>query len=390
MIVVDVLIVLLLVIALVGGIRRGFFASIGTLAGLAAGAFAAYWATPLVSELVPSIDWRGVAVLGTAIGLVLLGAVIGSAVGRAMRSGADRLKLRGIERALGGIASLVAAVLALALVTPALAVAGVPIVSSAVASSTVLRGIDAITPAPVDAALAQLRGALLEDGIPRFGELLGPATAEPAPPVALDDPRLEQAAASVARVSGTAFACGRAVTGTGFVIAPDRVVTNAHVVAGVETPVVELPGLPAREGRVVYFDPIDDLAVVAVDDLGGQPLAMSPTLEPGAAAVVQGYPYGGPFTMVTAGVLTTGSAAVPDIYDESWNPREIYALQATVQPGNSGGPLLTADGAVAGVVFARAEDDSQRGYAMTMAELTPVAAQAPSLTSAVSPGRCIG
>lgn len=390
MIVVDVLIVLLLVIALVGGIRRGFFASIGTLAGLAAGAFAAYWATPLVSELVPSIDWRGVAVLGTAMGLVLLGAIIGSAVGRAMRSGADRLKLRGIERALGGIASLVAAVLALALVTPALAVAGVPIVSSAVASSTVLRGIDAITPAPVDAALAQLRGALLEDGIPRFGELLGPATAEPAPPVALDDPRLEQAAASVARVSGTAFACGRAVTGTGFVIAPDRVVTNAHVVAGVETPVVELPGLPAREGRVVYFDPVDDLAVVAVDDLGGQPLAMSPTLEPGAAAVVQGYPYGGPFTMVTAGVLTTGSAAVPDIYDESWNPREIYALQATVQPGNSGGPLLTADGAVAGVVFARAEDDSERGYAMTMAELTPVAAEAPSLTSAVSPGRCIG
>lgn len=390
MIVVDVLIVLLLVIALVGGIRRGFFASIGTLAGLAAGAFAAYWATPLVSELVPSIDWRGVAVLGTAIGLVLLGAFIGSAVGRAMRSGADRLKLRGIERALGGIASLVAAVLALALVTPALAVAGVPIVSSAVASSTVLRGIDAITPAPVDAALAQLRGALLEDGIPRFGELLGPATAEPAPPVALDDPRLEQAAASVARVSGTAFACGRAVTGTGFVIAPDRVVTNAHVVAGVETPVVELPGLPAREGRVVYFDPVDDLAVVAVDDLGGQPLAMSPTLEPGAAAVVQGYPYGGPFTMVTAGVLTTGSAAVPDIYEESWNPREIYALQATVQPGNSGGPLLTAEGAVAGVVFARAEDDSERGYAMTMAELTPVAAEAPSLTSAVSPGRCIG
>ncbi|MCG7414577.1 MarP family serine protease [Microbacterium aurum] len=390
MIVVDVLIVLLLVVALVGGIRRGFFASIGTLAGLAAGAFAAYWATPLVRELVPSIDWRGVAVLGTAIGLVLLGAVIGSAVGRAMRSGADRLKLRGIERALGGIASLVAAVLALALVTPALAVAGVPIVSSAVASSTVLRGIDAITPAPVDAALAQLRGALLEDGIPRFGELLGPATAEPAPPVELDDPRLEQAAASVARVSGTAFACGRAVTGTGFVIAPDRVVTNAHVVAGVETPVVELPGLPAREGRVVYFDPVDDLAVVAVDDLGGQPLAMSPTLEPGAAAVVQGYPYGGPFTMVTAGVLTTGSAAVPDIYDESWNPREIYALQATVQPGNSGGPLLTAEGAVAGVVFARAEDDSERGYAMTMAELTPVAAEAPALTSAVSPGRCIG
>ncbi|MFB7886168.1 MarP family serine protease [Microbacterium sp. NPDC056057] len=390
MIVVDVIVVLLLIAACVAGVQRGFFASIGTLAGLAAGAFAAFWLTPLVSAWVPSPVWRGPAVLLTALGLVFAGAAVGSAIGSALRSGADRLKLRGIERFLGGIASVVAAILALALVAPAIAVAGIPVISSAVASSAILRGIEAATPDPVAAALAQLRGAVLDDGLPGLGLLLGPGTAEPAPPVALDDPELQRAAASVARVSGNAYACGRGSSGTGFVVAADRVVTNAHVVAGVDTPIVELPGVPAREGRIVYFDPIDDLAVIAVDDLDATALPFSPTLAAGAAAVVQGYPYGGPFTMVSASVQSVGVANVPDVYDSSWNPREIYSLQAVVRPGNSGGPLLTGDGEVAGVVFARAENDDTVGYAMTMAELTPVADRAPSLTNTVSTGSCVG
>ncbi|MDR7111678.1 S1-C subfamily serine protease [Microbacterium trichothecenolyticum] len=390
MIVVDVIVVLLLLAACVGGVQRGFFASIGTLAGLAAGAFAAFWLTPLVSAWVPSPVWRGPAVLLTALGLVFAGAAVGAAIGAALRSGADRLKLRGIERFLGGIASVVAAILALALVAPAIAVAGIPVISSAVASSAILRGIEAATPDPVAAALAQLRGAVLDDGLPGLGLLLGPGTAEPAPPVALDDPELQRAAASVARVSGNAYACGRGSSGTGFVVAEDRVVTNAHVVAGVDTPVVELPGVPAREGRIVYFDPIDDLAVIAVDDLDATALPFSPTLAAGAAAVVQGYPYGGPFTMVPASVQSVGVANVPDVYDSSWNPREIYSLQAVVRPGNSGGPLLTGDGEVAGVVFARAENDENIGYAMTMAELTPVADRAPALTNTVSTGSCVG
>jgi S1-C subfamily serine protease len=390
MIVVDVIVVLLLIGACVAGVQRGFFASIGTFAGLAAGAFAAFWLTPLVSAWVPSAAWRGPAVLITAIGLVFVGAALGSAIGSALRSGADRLKLRGVERFLGGIASVLAAVLALAFVAPAIAGAGIPVISSAVASSNILRGIDAATPDPVAAALAQLRGAVLDDGLPGLGLLLGPGTADPAPPVSLDDPELQRAAASVARVSGNAYACGRGSSGTGFVIAEDRVVTNAHVVAGVVTPVVELPGVPAREGRIVYFDPIDDLAVIAVDDLDAAVLPFSPTLAAGDAAVVQGFPYGGPFTMVSAGVQSVGTANVPDVYDDSWNPREIYALQATVRPGNSGGPLLTADGEVAGVVFARAENDENLGYAMTMAELSPVAERAPSLDATVSSGSCVG
>ena len=158
--------------------------------------------------------------------------------------------------------------------------------------------------------------------------------------------------------------------------------------AGVDQPVVELPGRPARDGRVVYFDPIDDIAVIAVDGLDGVALAVSPVLGVGTAAVVQGYPYGGPFTSGAAQVVSVGSAPVPDIYDDASAAREIYALAGTVRPGNSGGPLLTTAGEVAGVVFARSENDDQLGYAMTTSELLPVIAQLDTLTAAVAPGAC--
>lgn len=389
MIVVDVLAVLVLLAALIAGVRRGFFASIGALVGLAAGGVAAFWLTPLVSTWVTAPEWRGLAVIGTVAGTLIIGATVGSAIGAVLRRGADKLKLRGIERFLGGIAGVAIAALTLTLVAPALISVGMPVVSSAVASSRVLQAIDDLTPDPVDAALAEVRAAVLDDGLPQLGVLLDTGTTPLAPPVALDDPELAAAAASVARVSGTAYACGRSVTGSGFVAAADRIITNAHVVAGVDRPVVELPGIGAREGRVVYFDPVDDIAVIAVDALGVDALPVADGIGPGDTAVVFGYPHGGPFTMSPAGVLSTGTVPVPDIYDGAWNPRAIAALEAEVRPGNSGGPLLTDDGAVAGVVFARAEHDADLGYAMTGAEFEPVVARAAALTEPVTPGHCV-
>lgn len=387
---VDVLIVVVLAIALLIGIRRGFAASLGTMLGLVAGGAAAFWATPLVAAWVPSLAWRGVAAVAAAVGLLLLGAALGGATGALVRSGVDRTPLRAVDRLFGGVVSVAVTALVVVVVAPSVTVTGIPGFSAAVASSRVLGFIDALTPPPMDAALAQLRSAVLDDGLPRFGELLGPGVGPTSPPVALDDPALAQAAASVARVSGVAYACGTGMSGSGFVVAPDRLVTNAHVVAGVDAPVVELPGQAAREGRVVYFDEVDDLAVIAVDRLGVRALPMASTLTAGAAAVVQGYPYGGPFTSIGASVLSVGTAPIPDIYGASAAARDIYALQAEVRPGNSGGPLLTGAGEVAGVVFARGEDDAQRGYAMTMTELEPVAAQASALTEPVVPGRCTG
>ena len=390
MLVVDVLIVVILVVALIAGLRRGLLASLGTILGLVAGGLAAFWVLPLISAWLPLPVWRGAAVVAAGIGLLILGAAIGSAIGAALRNGVDQTPLRGFERFLGGMASVVVAALAVVLVAPTIELTGAPAISTAVSSSRVLQGIDALIPEPVDATLAELRSAVMDDGIPRLDALLETGGAPAAPPVALDDPELQRAGASVARISGVAYACGTGATGSGFVIADDRLVTNAHVVAGVDTPIVELPGREAREGRIVYFDPVDDLAVVAVDGLDAATLPLSELLPPGTATAVQGYPNGGPFTSVPATVLSAGTVPVPDVYDETSSPREIYALQADVRPGNSGGPLLTDDGEVAGVVFARGLDSDQGGYAITTTELAPVVQQAASLDDAVSSGRCTG
>lgn len=390
MLVVDIVLVVLLALAVVVGLQRGLLASLGLFAGLAVGAVAAYWVMPLVSLWVPSPAWRTPAVAATGIVVLLLGAAIGSGIGRMLRRGADRIRLRIPERLLGGVVSLLAAVLAISFVGGALTATGTPVISSALASSQVLRFLDTATPPALRSAMAELRGTVFGEGLPTLGRLLDPVVTPSAPDVALDDPALTRAAQSVAKISGVAYACGITATGSGFAVTPDLVLTNAHVVAGVTEPVVELPGKPARDGRVVYFDPIDDIAVVAADGLGAQPLDVAPTLPVGAAAVVQGYPHGGPFTSGAAQVLSEGTVSVPDIYDESTAPREIYALAAAVQPGNSGGPLLTPDGQVAGIVFARSDAGDSVGYAMTPAELQPVLAQTDALGAAVSSGRCTG
>ncbi|WP_431799798.1 MarP family serine protease [Microbacterium kunmingense] len=389
--IVDLLLIALLVVALVVGLQRGLVASLGTLLGLAAGGVAAWWLAPVINDAWPWQQWRPLVVIVTSFLLLVLGGTIGGVLGGAVRRGVDRAKLRVIDRLLGGAVSVVVAALALSLVGQSVANTGAPVLGPAVASSRVMTAINGVIPAPVAKTLAQWRSFVTDDGLPRLGGLLSPQVSPgTATPIGLDDPELELAAASVVRVSGTAFACGTSSTGSGFVVAPDRVVTNAHVVAGVDTPVVQPNGGTAVEGRVVYFDPIDDLAVIAVDGLGVAPLGLSETLPAGSAAQVQGYPLGGPWDAKNAEVLSVGTVPVPDIYDDTANPREIYQLYAEVRPGNSGGPLLTGDGEVAGVVFARADGDDTRGYAMTNAELEPVAAGAPGLSDRVSTGNCLG
>ena len=389
---VDLLIVVLLVASIMTGLGAGLFAVLGSLCGLVLGALIAPWVLPLVARAVPDSDWRALLLVVTAIALLVIGVSVGSAIGRLVRKGADRLKLRVVERLLGGAAAVVAAALAMTMVGSSIASAGVPGLSAAVASSSVLRSIEKYIPAPVAEAAARLNAmAFGETGLRSLEGLLQPgdlAAAPDAAPIELSTPELERAAGAVVRISGSADGCGVIASGTGFVIADDRIMTNAHVVAGVGAPIVEVPGEPARDATVVYFDPVDDIAVLAADVMA-RPLALSDELGPGDGAAVMGYPFGGPFRVVPAGVISAAPASVADIYGDSAALRDVYALRAQVEPGNSGGPLLTDRGQVAGMVFAKDAATPDVGYAMTNAELQPVIAQAVGASGRVSVGACI-
>ncbi len=385
----DVLIVLLLLVYLGEGFRNGFMRSISAVLGVIAGGAAAFFLIPVIASIVPDPFWRTFLIVAISVALLLFGYGMGRTVGRAVRGRQGERSPGVIDRLLGAVVNLVIAAIVVALIAGSVGSLGVPLLSKAVSDSIVLRVIDGATPEPLKAALARLRGAVLAQGLPVLPDVGGVTAPPTAPSVPTDTQALAIAAQSVVRINGTAYACGQNQSGSGFVIARNRVITNAHVVAGVGQPVVEAPNGQTIEASIVYFDPEDDLAVLAVNGLGAAPLPVGGTLQTGASAVVDGYPYGGPFTTGSAQVLAVTSSSVADIYNNQKTIREIYSLAADVQPGNSGGPLLSTDGRIAGIVFARSATQSNLGYAMTDAELQPVIAKAPTLSAAVSSGACV-
>jgi S1-C subfamily serine protease len=262
----DVVLAVILLGYLVSGIRKGFLVTLGGIAGFVAGAVAAFFAIPLVSGWVPDNPWRLIAVIATVIVLVRVGQAVGSALGASIRRWSDFPPLRLVDRLLGGVVNVVVAALVLSMLAFSVGTLGAPLVSQQLASSQVIRGIDTATPGPVRSWMAQLRTIAVDDGIPTLLEGVAPVPAE-VPDASVDTPELAAAAASVVRITGTAYQCGQNQTGSGFVVAPGRVITNAHVVAGVNEPVVEVPGGGALPGRVVQLDMARDMAVIAVDDL---------------------------------------------------------------------------------------------------------------------------
>ena len=385
----DLALILTLLSYLIYGLRNGFLVTLGGIAGFIVGAVAAFVSVPIVSDLVEDSGWRLTAIVGAAVVLIVLGHALGTMIGRKIRSAVRIQPLRAMDRVVGGAVNVAVAALVMSMLSFSISALGVPFVSQQLAESKVIRFIDGLTPVPVKTAVAQLRSTVIGDGIPTLIEGLGQGQEVAIPNASTDTPPLNRAAESVLKIAGTAYQCGQNQTGSGFVVSPGRVVTNAHVVAGVSQPVVEIPGGGAMPGRVVYFDGQHDLAVLAVDGLPSSPLQLSADLPAGSAAAFAGYPHGGPFQSKPATVQDIASVLVPDIYGGNPAPEDVYRLAGDVQPGNSGGPLLTTEGQVAGVIFAKATSDADMGFAITMDDLGPVVAQAPGLSSPVSSGQCI-
>lgn len=384
----DIILILALLVYLVVGLRNGFLVTLGGLVGFVAGAIAAFFAIPLVSEWVPSAGWRVAAIIATAIVLVVIGQSIGAGLGAGIRRWLDFRPLRFMDRLLGGAVNVVVAAVVMSMLAFSVGALGIPFLSKEISSSKVLSSITQVTPDPVMAWSAKLRGAVVADGIPRIIDSVAPADPAPIPDAAVDTPALAQASKSVVKIMGTAFQCGQNQTGSGWVAAPERVITNAHVVAGVNEPVVQLPNGRSLAGRVVHFDEARDIAVIAVDGMTASPLPLGQRLENGATAAFAGYPSGGPFQIQPARIQSLSPISVQNIYGANPKPLNIYTLAANVEQGNSGGPLLTMQGKVSGVVFAKSTAAAPVGYALSLDVVGPIAEQAEQYTDTVSSGQC--
>jgi len=262
----------------------------------------------------------------------------------------------------------------------------------AVRGSGVLTTIDSGMPDDVRNTFSDLRRLVDENVFPevfaglRDGRIVDVA----APDVSVvSTPGVQEASASIVKVTGVAPSCGRRVEGTGFVYSPQRVMTNAHVVAGVTEAEVEIDGR-SMTATVVVFDPDRDVAVLYVPDLRRPPLRFqtSPPGQSGDAAVVAGYPQDGPYTLEAARIRNRQSANAPDIYSRGTVRRDFFAIRGQVLPGNSGGPLLSPTGTVYGVVFAAARDDGDTGYVLTANEVSVPAQAGAQATSQVSTQGC--
>ncbi|MBN9608889.1 MAG: hypothetical protein BGO26_15210 [Actinobacteria bacterium 69-20] len=387
----DVVLVLLLIGAAASGYRRGFVTAIATLLGAVAGALVGVRVAPALANLVS--DPTAQLVIGIA--LLIAGVGVGEMVGQWLGSHLTRhLTWRpvvAVDRGLGLVGYTIGVLIVAWLIAVPLAAAPIPWLSSQIRSSAVLTGVNNVMPKSAERLSGQLRSLFTGSYFPQVLAPLAPAPDTPVgtPDSALaHDPAVLGERASILKIRSDAPQCSQSMEGSGFAVAPGVVVTNAHVVAGSSAVRVETSGAPLP-ATVVYYDPEVDLAVLKVRGLTAAPLTFAP--DPAASgddAVAAGYPLDGPLTLSPIRIRAQIMLQGPDIYSSATVTRQVYTLRGSVRPGNSGGPLLAADGRVLGVVFGAAIDNPDVGFALTARQVEPGIAAGLRDSAPVSTGRC--
>jgi S1-C subfamily serine protease len=392
----DLALVVVLALYGISGYRRGFVVSMMSLVGFVSGGALGMLLLPVLMQqggaFQNSVVWRPLILIFGVLALAAVGQGIAVGFGSRLRSGLRVKPARVVDSVLGAFATLLVASVLIWFMAGAVRGGAPAPLAKAIGGSRVLQTIDPFVPPFTARLFAGFRSVIDSEGFPRVFEGV---QAEPIAPVAPPDdqigvgPGVAGAAGSVVKITGLAASCNRGQEGSGWVVAPERVVTNAHVVAGMASDDVRIESSrQSYVATVVAFDPRRDLAVLAVPGLPAPALTQGRELRPSESAVVAGYPLDGPYRVGSARVRDVVTARGADIYGNPGTSREVYSLFARVEPGNSGGPLLSTSGAVVGIVFAKSLDDDNTGYALTMDEARPVLAAATRSFAAVSTGEC--
>jgi S1-C subfamily serine protease len=378
---VNVLDILLLVAAVwfaVVGYRQGFVVGILSVIGFLGGGLAAVYALPVIWDALTDNSEVSTTAAVVAVIVVIVCASVGQALtthlGNKLRRFITWSPARALDATGGALVNVLAMLLVAWLIGSALAGTTLPTLGKEVRSSKVLLGVSRALPTQADTWFADFSSVLAQNGFP---QVFSPFSNEPIKDVQPPDPALEGSAVaaraqrSIVKVVGTASGCGKVLEGSGFVFGDRRVMTNAHVVGGVDEPTVQIGGKGRLyDAKVVLYDWRRDIAVLDVPDLKAPALHFTAAdATTGDSAIVAGFPENGAYDVRSARVRGRITATGPDIYHRGTVRRDVYSLYATVRQGNSGGPLLTPKGEVYGVVFAKSLDDADTGYALTSDEI---------------------
>lgn len=368
----DIAVLAIAFIAAVSGWRSGALGSLLSFVGVALGAMAGVLLAPHLVNHVSGDRLKLFVALFLILAMVVIGEVAGVVLGRALRGAIRSSGVRGIDSIIGVALQLAVVLIAAWLVATPLTASDQPNLAAAVRGSRVLAQVDSVAPGWLKTVPKRLSAILDNSGLPAVLEPFSRTPIAPvdAPDEALaDSPAVADAAPSVLRIRGMAPNCQKVLEGTGFVIAPARVMTNAHVVAGSDSVTVDAGG-KSYDATVISFDPKVDISILAVPDLPEKPLEFTDSsVKTDTNAVVLGYPGGGGFEATPARIRETINLEGPDIYHDATITREVYTIRGTVQQGNSGGPLIDLNGNVLGVVFGAAVDDADTGFVLTAKEV---------------------
>lgn len=387
---IDLVAILLLVAAVLGGLRTGALPQLGGIAGAIGGFLLAVALAPWVASLSADVEPlpRALLILAGILVLVGLGEALGSGAGRSLAGVLGTGVLGALDRVAGGFVGAIQVALVVWLAGGLLAVGPIPALAAAAHGSVAVRVMSGTLPPPTE-IVGEVASLLDASGLPEVFVGL-----EPVPLAPVDRPAdpMADAIAALARASTpriAALACGASLSGTGFVVGDGYVVTAAHVVAGATVVRIQAPQ-GTVDATVVLFDPAMDLALIHAPGLVAPALRFAAE-DPGRGTigVALGYPGGGPLEIIPAAVAGAYPANGRDIYGRARITRDILELRAAVDRGDSGGPFVLQDGRVGGVVFAESRSDPDVGYALAAGEAEAVIAPALGRTAAADTGACL-
>lgn len=385
----DWVLVVLVVAYAVSGYWQGFISGAFATAGLLFGGLLGIWIAPrLLGDVRPAL-WVSLAALFVVLVCASFGQAILQYAGARIR---DRIRWQPVRSldAVGGAALSIVAVLVVSwALGVAVSGASLPWVSREVRSSKLLGQVDNVMPEQATQALQSFNDVVGSSFFPRYLEPFAPEhiiDVGPPPPQIAHDPDVQRAQRSVLKVRGENV-CSRGVEGSGFLYSPHRLMTNAHVVAGVRHPSI-IAGNREIPAKVVYYNPDIDVAVLAVGGVHRPYLHFDKSGSAGEAGAVLGYPQDGPYDVEPARIRGQQNLRSPDIYGNGTVIRDVYSVRALVRPGNSGGPLVSSAGRVLGVVFAASVTSKDTGYALTANQVAQAAASGLTSHSEVGTGGC--